>query len=237
MAHEYDNRSPADHRSQGGYGGRQGDDYAQSRMMDEGSGSGYRGRESAQSSHDEGGYGYGQRSSGPYGYSQPSFGPYDRGGYGGQGRSSGYGDQRQGGYSEERGFLEKAGDEISSWFGDNDAQRRRDNDHRGKGPKGYTRSDDRIREDVNDHLSDDSWLDASDIEVSVSGGEVTLTGQVDSRQSKRRAEDCVDRITGVTHVQNNLRVKSQSLSGSVDDMTSSSGSSAKGSVGQGKTQA
>ena len=39
--------------------------------------------------------------------------------------------------------------------------------HRGRGPKGYTRSDERIREDVNDRLSDDPFVDASEIEVMV----------------------------------------------------------------------
>ena len=41
-------------------------------------------------------------------------------------------------------------------------------EHRGRGPRGYTRSDERIREDVNDRLTDDGWLDASDIDVQVS---------------------------------------------------------------------
>lgn len=67
-----------------------------------------------------------------------------------------------------------------------------------------------LRDDVNDHLSDDPSVDASDIEVSVAEGEVTLNGEVSSRQAKRAAEDCVDRIAGVKHVQNNLRVKAQS---------------------------
>jgi len=80
-------------------------------------------------------------------------------------------------------------------------------DHRGKGPRGYKRSDDRIREDVSDRLSDDPVVDASDIEVAVSGGEVTLTGHVDSKQAKRRAEDVVEMVSGVTDVQNNLRVR------------------------------
>ena len=34
-----------------------------------------------------------------------------------------------------------------------------------------------------------------------------LTGAVDSREAKRRAEDVVDNISGVKHVQNNLRVE------------------------------
>jgi hypothetical protein len=77
--------------------------------------------------------------------------------------------------------------------------------HRGKGPKNYVRSDDRIREDVSDRLSDDAHLDASAIEVTVESGEVTLIGQVDDRRAKRRAEDCADDVSGVKHVQNNLR--------------------------------
>ncbi|CAN7768116.1 BON domain-containing protein [Ensifer sp. NM-2] len=111
-------------------------------------------------------------------------------------------------YDEQRGFLEMAGDEVASWLGDEDAEyRRRMDQFRGKGPRGYKRSDERIRDDVNDRLTDDGWLDVSDIEVVVSSGEVTLTGLVSSRQDKRRAEDCADAVTGVSHVQNNLRVR------------------------------
>lgn len=79
-------------------------------------------------------------------------------------------------------------------------------EHRGRGPKNYVRSDDRIREDVSDRLSDDSWLDASDIEVTVAKCEVTLSGLVHTRDDKRRAEDLAERVSGVRHVQNNLRV-------------------------------
>lgn len=92
------------------------------------------------------------------------------------------------------------GDEDRHFFG-------YEGQHRGRGPKNYTRSDDRIREDVNDRLSDDSWLDASQIEVQVKDGEVTLSGTVEGRQDKRRAEDVADRVSGVKHVQNNLRVQ------------------------------
>ncbi|MDX1198607.1 BON domain-containing protein [Sinorhizobium medicae] len=109
---------------------------------------------------------------------------------------------------EGRGFLERASDEVSSWFGDEDAERRRMQDqHRGKGPKGYTRSDTRIQEDVSDRLSDEGMLDASDIAVSVANGEVQLSGLVDSKWAKRRAENCADAVSGVKHVQNNLRVR------------------------------
>lgn len=84
---------------------------------------------------------------------------------------------------------------------------------RGKGPKGYVRSDERIKEDVSDQLSDDDTLDASDITVEVASGEVTLTGYVDSRQAKHTAEECAEQCVGVTHVQNNLRVRANAGSG------------------------
>ena len=77
----------------------------------------------------------------------------------------------------------------------------------GKGPKGYARSDERIREDVCDRLTDDPQLDASSIDVRVQKGEVTLDGTVGHRNDKRHAEDLIDDVSGVKHVQNNLRVK------------------------------
>ncbi len=111
---------------------------------------------------------------------------------------------------EQRGFWDRAGDEVASWFGDEQAEnRRRADQFRGKGPRNYQRSDTRILEDVNDRLSDDPMLDASDIEVAVSKAEVTLSGHVSSRFDKRRAEDLAERVSGVLHVQNNLRIKSR----------------------------
>jgi osmotically-inducible protein OsmY len=109
-----------------------------------------------------------------------------------------------------RSFWDRAGDEVASWVGDRDAARRRDMDrmrsHAGRGPRGYVRSDDRIREDVNDRLTDDWQLDASNIEVAVTDGEVTLSGTVGSRADKHHAEHLVEDLPGVRHVQNNLRV-------------------------------
>jgi osmotically-inducible protein OsmY len=119
----------------------------------------------------------------------------------------------RGNSGRDRNWLDKTADEVSSWFGDDDAKRRRRMDelrgeHKGKGPKGYSRSDDRIRDDVNDKLSDDSYVDASEISVSVSSGEVTLTGMVNSRQEKRRAEDLAEEVSGVKNVENRIRVGS-----------------------------
>ena len=141
---------------------------------------------------------------------------YNRGGgnYGGGNYGSDYNRGRD--ERGERGWWDKTSDEVSSWFGDEDAERRRERDrqvsgqHRGKGPKGYTRSDDRIKEDINDRLSDDVFIDASEIDVTVSQGEVTLTGTVETRSAKRRAEDIAEEVSGVKNVENRLRLASSS---------------------------
>jgi hypothetical protein len=78
--------------------------------------------------------------------------------------------------------------------------------HRGKGPASYQRSDERVREMICEALTDDDRIDASNIEVSVKNGEVTLAGNVEDRQMKRAAEDCVENVAGVKDVQNQIRV-------------------------------
>lgn len=70
----------------------------------------------------------------------------------------------------------------------------------------YGRADTRIREDVCDRLTDAPDIDASDIDVAVNNGEVTLSGTVRDRHQKRRSEDLIDNVTGVRDVHNNLRV-------------------------------
>jgi hypothetical protein len=81
--------------------------------------------------------------------------------------------------------------------------------YRGRGPRNYKRSDERIREDVCECLTQDDQLDASAIEVMVTDGEVVLTGLIFQRDDKRRAEDLAEEVSGVTDVRNNLRVSSQ----------------------------
>ena len=104
--------------------------------------------------------------------------------------------------------------------------------HRGKGPRNYSRSDDRIKEDINDRLSDDPFVDASEIEVTVSNGEVTLTGSVDDRSNKRRAEDLAEAVSGVKNVENRIRVTSTSSSSRTSsESTSETVSSAGASTG------
>lgn len=82
----------------------------------------------------------------------------------------------------------------------------RERSYRGIGPRGYRRADDRIRDDVNDLLTEDLDLDATNIEVSVEERVVRLNGTVSSRADKRRAEALAERAYGVADVQNNLRI-------------------------------
>ena len=76
----------------------------------------------------------------------------------------------------------------------------------GRGPKNYRRSDQRIQEEVCDRLTSDPQVDASEIQVTVKDGEITLEGTVSERHMKRLAEDCAESVSGVSQVHNRLRV-------------------------------
>lgn len=93
----------------------------------------------------------------------------------------------------------------------------------GKGPKGYKRTDDRIKEDVCECLSRSPRVDASDIEVSVEEGCVTLSGTVDSKAIKRAAEMEIENLSGVDDVRNEIKVRRSSEWG---DSSSQSGMNA-----------
>jgi hypothetical protein len=88
--------------------------------------------------------------------------------------------------------------------------------HAGRGPKGWQRSDERIREDVSERLADHPDIDASEIEVQVNNGEVTLSGTVDQRLNKRLAEDIAEGVSGVRDVHNQIRVH-RGVWGSIKD--------------------
>ncbi|HYR28137.1 MAG TPA: BON domain-containing protein [Thermoanaerobaculia bacterium] len=77
---------------------------------------------------------------------------------------------------------------------------------RGRGPTNYRRSDERLRQLISERLEDHEAIDATDMEVEVRDGVVTLTGTVDSRRTKRLAEDVALITTGVLDVQNALKI-------------------------------
>src|SRR5687767_4880385 len=76
----------------------------------------------------------------------------------------------------------------------------------GTGPRGYTRSDERIFEDVCAELTRHDELDARWVGVTVRSGKVLLDGSVDSRDAKFLAEEIVANVAGVADVENRLKV-------------------------------
>ncbi|HET6971336.1 MAG TPA: BON domain-containing protein [Phenylobacterium sp.] len=82
----------------------------------------------------------------------------------------------------------------------------REGPHSGKGPKGWTPSDFRLRDEVSERLMQDRLLDARGIEVAVDGGVVTLTGEVPGASDVNHAALLVRATPGVTEVRSDLRV-------------------------------
>jgi osmotically-inducible protein OsmY len=77
--------------------------------------------------------------------------------------------------------------------------------HKGKGPRGYSRTDERIMDEVCERLTHHPYIDASLIEVKVENGEVTLTGEVQDRRMKHLAEDVAADVSGVKDVHNSIK--------------------------------
>jgi osmotically-inducible protein OsmY len=151
----------------------------------------------------------GQGASGSGGYSQEGYGT-----------ASGWREQsRDGGGSwhardvtghgfGERGYGEQAYGERGTSSGRSLGTR--SGGYRGLGPKNYTRSDERIRDDLNERLTDSDEIDASGISVDVNSGVATLTGTVEQRWMKHRAEDLAEACSGVRDVNNQIRVTNAS---------------------------
>jgi osmotically-inducible protein OsmY len=95
---------------------------------------------------------------------------------------------------------------MRHWSEDNRSEASHES-HFGKGPKGYVRSAERIKEEANEILTKDWALDASDIEVEFSEGDLILKGEVLNRHDKRLAEDLVENISGVDDVINQLIIR------------------------------
>jgi hypothetical protein len=159
---------------------------------------------------------------------QGEFGPRGYGGSGGfgggtstfggsasQGARSGFGAGQQSGYGGYRGGEYPGGlqGERSQGFPQQQWGGGFGISYAGRGPKGYRRSDERIKEDVSDRLEQHHQIDATEVEVSVVGGTVTLSGTVPDRQMKRLTEDVVEGCPGVREVINQLRIARPGESG------------------------
>ena len=112
-----------------------------------------------------------------------------------------------------------------SGYGDAESGRSGQRGFAGRGPKGYQRSDERLRDEVSDRLMEHDEIDAGDIEVQVQDGEVTLTGTVPDRWMKRLAEDIAEQVMGVREVMNQVRIQNERESSGGQGGRSSSGSS------------
>lgn len=100
----------------------------------------------------------------------------------------------------------------------------------GRGPQGYSRSDERIKEEVCDALMRNGEIDAEQINVRVENGEITLTGSVEGKYMRRLVEDVCEDILGVKEVHNQLRTSGMSSS-SMERMSSTGNGSSTGTSG------
>jgi hypothetical protein len=89
-----------------------------------------------------------------------------------------------------------------------------------RGPKGWTRSDERIRDDICGQLYDDPRIDSSEVTVDVEEGKVVLQGSVEARFMKHAIEDLVDRCPGVKDIDNRIRVARDGARGGPEEASS-----------------
>ena len=78
------------------------------------------------------------------------------------------------------------------------------------GPKGYQRTDQRMREDICDQLTRTGHIDSSEVTVEVDGARVQLDGSVPVRWMKHAIENLADVCPGVQDIENRISVKKSS---------------------------
>ena len=184
---------PGMERREGGYRGGRGRDWREEDQLGRGGGAFDRGQREARmmrgTDYQRGRGGFGREGRYERDYGREDFG-FDTDDW-----ERGY--ETRGGY--DRGYEQRG-------FGGATTYRTSEGPFAGRGPSGYQRSDDRIREDVCERLSNHGWVDATGIEVDVKNGEVTLKGSVHDRNQKRMAEYAVDDVAGVREIHNEVRV-------------------------------
>ncbi|WP_317922881.1 MULTISPECIES: BON domain-containing protein [unclassified Cupriavidus] len=128
-----------------------------------------------------------------------------------------YGDSGRGGQSfsgGQRVYPDDPGYRRSRAFGQQAATQGQHAGRRVTGPKGYRRSDERVREDVCERLAMNPYIDVGEVSVEVANGVVTLDGTVRERREKYVIEEIADAVFGVTEVDNRLRMGTQGGRGS-----------------------
>lgn len=89
------------------------------------------------------------------------------------------------------------------------AERREEQGRRqsARAKRGRRRPDESLAQEIHEILTKDPELDATEIEVEVEGGAVTLTGEVHDPDARLLAEELVESLPGVREVHNRLRVE------------------------------
>ncbi|WP_432261288.1 BON domain-containing protein [Cupriavidus sp. TMH.W2] len=134
-------------------------------------------------------------------------------------------DEREGEHGVLYNLGRRIGEVVGDWFGAPD-----EHEWRNTGPRGYQRSDERIRDQICERLSYARGVDVSDVSVDVSAGVVSLTGTVRDRGQKYYIEDMADSTYGVKEVNNDIRVRRDSESGPARGTTGGFASDTTGST-------
>jgi osmotically-inducible protein OsmY len=140
--------------------------------------------------------------------------PADQGGFGSQGPQGPYGQSAYG----QGSYTSRYVPGTNHPYADREAHERYNRahfpqgPHRGKGPKGFTRSDERLKEHVNELLMEHAEIDATHVEVEVHSGVVSVAGTVEDRQQRRAIEDLIEGIFGVTEVQISIKLANRASS-------------------------
>jgi osmotically-inducible protein OsmY len=180
------------------------------------------------SRYSESQYGYGPRRSQFDQYGDSYQAEFGEGPFADTSESPGYfgtGNYADGGASYTGGYDQRNRTRYPGSLGEDtmNSNREREQPRYRTGPKGYTRSDDRIREDISERLMMADSIDSSEVTITVKDGRVLLEGSVPTRSMKHSIEDLADYTAGVQEVENRIRVERQgqsSGSGSTTGVTS-----------------
>lgn len=76
-----------------------------------------------------------------------------------------------------------------------------------RGPKGFRRSDERLKEELAERLMYRNDIDCSDVTLDVKDAKVTLEGNVPERWMRYAIDDVAESVIGVDDVENRIRVQ------------------------------